>query len=99
MPQVFTDPELVARSEAFEAAIRGGDREALAAFCTQQEQQVRGGFFQVGTASRLLSWDAAGVAGARQPCLHPASTPAPPGTSGLSSIRQLQALFQHSSTF
>lgn len=38
--QVLTEPELVQRSEAFEQAIRGGDREALAAFCSSREQQA-----------------------------------------------------------
>lgn len=37
----MTEPELVQRSEAFEAAIRGGDREALNTFCQSREQQVR----------------------------------------------------------
>jgi hypothetical protein len=41
--QVTTEPQLVQRSEAFEAAIRGGDREALAAFCADMEQRVGGG--------------------------------------------------------
>jgi hypothetical protein len=39
--QVMTEPELVERSEVFEAAIRGGDREALNTFCQAREQQVR----------------------------------------------------------
>lgn len=38
--QVMTEPELVQRSEAFEQAIQGGDREALNAFCRAREQQV-----------------------------------------------------------
>lgn len=42
VPQVMTEPQLVQRSEAFEAAIRGGDREALAAFCADMEQRVGG---------------------------------------------------------
>ncbi|PSC76171.1 transport SEC31-like protein B isoform B [Micractinium conductrix] len=40
--QVLTEPDLVQRSEAFEQAIRGGDREALSAFCHTREQQVAG---------------------------------------------------------
>lgn len=38
--QVMTEPELVQRSEAFEQAIQGGDREALSAFCQAREQEV-----------------------------------------------------------
>jgi hypothetical protein len=30
---VVTEPDLVARSETFEAALAGGDRSALQAFC------------------------------------------------------------------
>lgn len=41
-PQVLTEPELVARSEAFGAAIRGGDREALSAFCSEREAALEG---------------------------------------------------------
>ncbi|EFN56942.1 hypothetical protein CHLNCDRAFT_143487 [Chlorella variabilis] len=40
--QVMTEPELVARSEAFEAAIRGGDRDALDAFCRDMERRLEG---------------------------------------------------------
>ena len=36
----MTEPELVARSEAFEAAIRGGDHDALDAFCRDMERRV-----------------------------------------------------------
>ena len=38
--QVMTEPGLVGRSEAFEVAIRGGDREAMAAYCQTRQQQV-----------------------------------------------------------
>lgn len=34
--QVTTEQELVQRSQQFEAAIRGGDRTALAGFCDAQ---------------------------------------------------------------
>ncbi|KAL4425258.1 hypothetical protein ABPG75_009274 [Micractinium tetrahymenae] len=40
--QVMTEPELVQRSEAFEQAIQGGDREALNAFCQAREQELSG---------------------------------------------------------
>lgn len=40
--QVMTEPEMVQRSEAFEAAIRGGDRDALNAFCQDRESQLAG---------------------------------------------------------
>ncbi|KAL4435628.1 hypothetical protein ABPG77_002591 [Micractinium sp. CCAP 211/92] len=42
MSQIMTEPELVQRSEAFEQAIQGGDREALSAFCQAREQELAG---------------------------------------------------------
>lgn len=36
----MAEPELVQQSEAFEAAIRGNDREQLRLFCEAREQQL-----------------------------------------------------------
>ena len=43
VPQVLTEPDLVEASEAFEAAIRGGDRDVLRTLCQTKENEVRGG--------------------------------------------------------
>lgn len=40
--QVLTEPDLVARSAAFEQAIQGGDRDALSAFCAAREAALEG---------------------------------------------------------
>lgn len=40
---MLTEPELVQSSEAFEAAIAGGDRDTLASFCAGREAALGGG--------------------------------------------------------
>lgn len=37
----MAEPELVVQSEQFEAAIRGGDRELLRAFCAAKQRALR----------------------------------------------------------
>lgn len=69
--QVMTEPELVQRSEAFEQAIQGGDRDALSAFCRAREQEVGGRAPAASSLSSLFIFFSGRCDGGRAPQLLP----------------------------